>query len=376
MFRRGLARPVLTTISFLLLSQTASFPSPQNDQADIPVRRHRLRVADITGTGRLEALFLDKQGEQDLRDGHPDRAADAYRRAVSLKIRHFGRSHPEVARSLIGLANAEFALGKFEEALRAQKKALRIRREKLGPDHWLVASVYNDIAATLEASGRFDEAAKMMRKDIHIHEKRLGSGHVRLGGMWLRYAKLLKKAGRLDDAERAENRGHEIYAAAHRGGPDDSPPRPSLPPEIKRISVPGVTAHYGGERPDNAPLRFGVTALWFTFSNDKETYRFKPEVGLSFWEWNLEIFSPDGKRVALLQDRYGPYHIVRTDRLKDYLRGRALPDETVGRKPKAGEISSIHEDAAWLSNDQFRYTLVCCGERTVKVHRLQAGENQ
>lgn len=155
-----------------------------------------------------------------------------------------------------------------------------------------------------------------------------------------------------------------------RHGVPGVPLSPSLPTEIKTVTVGDVTAHFGGEKPPDVPLRFGVQALWFSFKGDAAIYRFKPGAGVSFWEWNLDIFSPDGKRVLLLQDRYGPYHVVRTGRLKEYLRGRTKADEIVGRIPKAGEMAAVHEDARWLSATELRYVVACCGGRIVKTHRL------
>ena len=338
------------------------------------------QLADITGTGRLEAISLARQAERDLRAGRHREAAAGYRRALSVQRRVLGKSHLKVAVSLLGLAKAELALGNPSEALRAQEKALAIRRGKLAPDSWLIAAVHNDISRTLVALGRFEDAAKARRRDIAIHEKHLGPRHARLGALWLDYAKLLRQAGRIDAADRAEATGHEAYAMAPHGGPG-VPPSPALPPEIKTVTAGDVTAHFGGEKQPDAPLRFGVQALWFSFRGDDAVYPFKPE-GVSFWEWNLDIFSPDGKYVLLLQDRYGPYHVVRTSRLKDYLRGRAKADEIVGQmakaveakstEPMAVEAAAIHEDARWLSATSFRYVESCCGHRLIKTHSLQS----
>jgi hypothetical protein len=100
----------------------------------------------------------------------------------------------------------------------------------------------------------------------------------------------------------------------------------TLPPEIHAVTAHGITAHFGGEKTPvavDAPLEYGVEALWFTFEGDWRSYVFKPKGKLFFTDWNFDLFSPDGAHVLLLQDHYGPYHVVATDRLKDYLIGRA-----------------------------------------------------
>jgi len=155
-----------------------------------------------------------------------------------------------------------------------------------------------------------------------------------------------------------------------------APPSAELPADIKTVRAGDVTAHFGGERRPDAPPRFGVQVLWFSFRGDGAVYRFKPGRRVSFWEWNLDIFSPDGKRVLLLQNRTGPYHVVRASRLRAYLRGRAKPDEIVGQIPKPSEMAAIHapafyDKARWLSATRFRYVVSCCGGRDIKTHRLR-----
>lgn len=327
-------------------------------------------AASITGIELFEAMAREKDAERHMQARRYDKAAEGYRAVLEYKLRRFGRSHLEVAKTLLGLARAELNLGKAEEALKAQQEALSIRTAKLAADHWLVAAVYNDLSDTLATLDRYDEAAKAMRSDIAIHEKRLGPIHSRLGGMWLRYAGVLRKSGRTDEAARAEAHGHEVYAVAPHGPPSAMPPPPVPAPAIKTVTSGAVTAHFGGEKPHEGPLRFGIRGLWFTFAGDDRIYRFKPEGELFFSDWRFGIFSPDGKRVLLLQDRFGPYHVVRTARLKDYLGGHAQPDEIVGRKRKTGETAAVHEDGAWLSNTEIRYFTVCCGDRTETIHKL------
>ncbi|MEE8516847.1 MAG: tetratricopeptide repeat protein [Alphaproteobacteria bacterium] len=336
-----------------------------------PAGDTRLMPASIVGTKGLEAQQIEKTAERDLNAGRIKQAVKEFRRALALKTRRYGNTHLEVAKTLLRLAKAELKLGQAEKALAAQQKALAIRQAKLDPHHWLIAAAYNDISETLSILGRFDAAAGAARHDIAIFEKHLGPNHARLGAMWLRYAKLLRRAGREDQAARAETHGHEVYARAPHGGPEVAKPPPELPPEIKTITSGPVTAHFGAEKPDDGSANYWVKALWFTFAHDDGIYPFKPEGTLFFSDWRFDIFSPDGVHVALLQDRFGPYHVVPTARLKAYLRGRAQPAAIVGQKRKTGEIAAVHEDGHWLSTQEFQYTLTCCGTSKVKTHRLR-----
>jgi hypothetical protein len=332
----------------------------------------RADIATIFGVEGLEAEQVEKKAERDFGDGRIKQAVKGFRQALAMKSLRLGNDHLEVAKTLLRLARAELKLGEAEKALAAQEKALAIRQAKLDPHHWLIAATYNDISETLIVLGRFDAAARAARRDIAIFEKHLGPNHARLGAMWLRYAKLLRRAGREDEAARAETHGHEVYARAPHGGPEVTKPPPALPPEIKTVTSGPVTAHFGAEKPDDGSSSYWVKALWFTFAHDDGVYPFKPQGTLFFSDWRFDIFSPDGVHVALLQDRFGPYHVVPTARLKAYLRGRALPDEIVGQKRKTGELAAVHEDGHWLSNQEFRYTLVCCGTPEVKTHRVRA----
>jgi hypothetical protein len=98
----------------------------------------------------------------------------------------------------------------------------------------------------------------------------------------------------------------------------------TLPAEFHAVTSRGITVHFGGEKPPgDTPLEFGVSALWFTFVDDQTPYVFKPTGELYFSDWRFDLFSPDGAYILLLQSHHGPYHVVATSKLRDYLTGRA-----------------------------------------------------
>lgn len=141
--------------------------------------------------------------------------------------------------------------------------------------------------------------------------------------------------------------------------------RSKWPHEIKTISVDGVTAHFAGEQPpENAALRLGVEALWFTFEGDPENYGY-PASGedgeLYFDDWGFDIFSPDGAYVLLLQSHYGPYHVVAVNKLKAYLTGGRKPDFIVTKDIGPGESARVHHDAHWISSRDIEFEVSCCG---------------
>jgi hypothetical protein len=146
-----------------------------------------------------------------------------------------------------------------------------------------------------------------------------------------------------------------------------------LPPELHKVTSGTVTAHFGGEKQeDGVPLEYGVTRLWFTFAGDDKTYVFRPKGELYFSDWEFDVFSPDGRYVLLLQDHYGPYYIVSTERLKDHLTG-AEPDYLVSGMSSGSTVAGVHDDAKWASPQSVEFSFTCCG--TEQIKKFEIGPN-
>lgn len=149
------------------------------------------------------------------------------------------------------------------------------------------------------------------------------------------------------------------------GAPAPRPPAGGSGQEgqaLKIVSTPDgrVSAHFMGTRPavdgeSPPPLEYGVESLAFTFAGDPRRYPFRPTGQLHFSDWRFDIFSPGGNHVLLLQDRFGPYHVVATQRLRDYLLGKAGPDQEVAYRPSPQGFVPVHEQARWLSATEFEF---------------------
>ena len=131
--------------------------------------------------------------------------------------------------------------------------------------------------------------------------------------------------------------------------------------ELKVVYAGPISAHFLGTSEELQELEFGVTQLAFRFEGDERYYFFNPEGELYFSDWSFEIFSPTAKYVHLLQDRFGPYHIVQIGRLREYLLESAAPDFVVGHGQQDQENAYVHSDAHWVSETEFRYSATCCG---------------
>lgn len=153
---------------------------------------------------------------------------------------------------------------------------------------------------------------------------------------------------------------------------ETSTAEPVLAPEIHSVTVHGITAHFSGQKPelDHASLTYGVEQLWFTFEGDPEHYVFRPRGELYFSDWSFDIFSPDGQYVLLLQDHYGPYHIVATKRLREYLAGYGGADYVVTQAIGTRETARVHHDGHWISARKVQFQLSCCGSTDTLTYSI------
>jgi hypothetical protein len=148
-----------------------------------------------------------------------------------------------------------------------------------------------------------------------------------------------------------------------------------LPRELHKVSAGEVTAHFGGVRGKSLrdmPLEYAVTQLWFTFRGDRKRHVFRPAGELFATDWRFDIFSPDGRRVLLLQDRFGPYHVVSVDKLRAYLERKIDPDQVLTGAPAGSSPAGVHHDGRWTSSDTIEFKFTCCGETSIKQVKLDS----
>ena len=153
--------------------------------------------------------------------------------------------------------------------------------------------------------------------------------------------------------------------------------RAQWPHEVKTLKAHGVSAHFGGIEPqENLPQNSGVEALWFTFDGDPQNYGFASmtkepgDARVFFTDWNLDVFSPDGAYVLLLQDHFGPYHVIATEKLKDYLTRRAKPDYVVTKAVDPNEPPRVHHHGHWISPRDIQFTVSCCGSSETLTYSI------
>jgi tetratricopeptide (TPR) repeat protein len=84
--------------------------------------------------------------------------------------------HPEVARSLVRLADGYAAIGDLTQAAGLYRRALAIQEEALGPDHDDVARTLEGYAGLLRKSDRAEEAAELEARIVAIRTKAASTG--------------------------------------------------------------------------------------------------------------------------------------------------------------------------------------------------------
>jgi hypothetical protein len=146
--------------------------------------------------------------------------------------------------------------------------------------------------------------------------------------------------------------------------------------ELFRITTPDntISAVWIGVDPNiefetsNMPLKYGVHKLYFEFSKTKEKLAFNSKGELFFDDWYFNIFSPNYRFVALLQDHYGPYHIIPINNLREYLTEKNSQLEIVNGQNST--VAAVHKEMKWLSIDEIEFKAWCCGGSYIVKHKI------
>jgi hypothetical protein len=124
-----------------------------------------------------------------------------------------------------------------------------------------------------------------------------------------------------------------------------------------------VTAIWAGnaealkDLPQPAPKTFGVESLSFRFA-DGTSKGFAPRGQVFFNDWRFDVFSPDCSQVALLNDHFGPYAVVKVSDLRGYLSGKVKAVEVQALSEKE---ALVHADLVWTDATHFEFSASCCG---------------
>ncbi|WP_100793429.1 serine/threonine-protein kinase [Nannocystis exedens] len=189
-------------------------------------------VGDFAEAARLHARALAVR-ERELGPWHPDvarslvglaaarhalgelaAASDLYERALGIQERVFGPEHPDVALILHNLAGVRYGAKALDEAVRLYERALAISERALGPDHPGVGETLHDLAVTHRARGAVAESLRLQTRALAIYERALGPDHPHVASSLNGLALLRLDMGAPDEAERLFTRALAVYERA------------------------------------------------------------------------------------------------------------------------------------------------------------------
>ncbi len=153
--------------------------------SDMPRGRRWFRQAEaflarMEGHELLRSWMDNNFGAALESHGELEAAAARYLKAMEVKERILGKSHPDVAFSLTNLASVLTELGRPEEALALSDRGVQIMEQALGPEHPDTATQWANRAEILNQLGRHAEARRDAERALPVWEKELGPKNANL----------------------------------------------------------------------------------------------------------------------------------------------------------------------------------------------------
>jgi CHAT domain-containing protein/tetratricopeptide (TPR) repeat protein len=217
-------------------------------QAEEGARRSLAETEKGAGPDSAAAGSLLDILVQALRQGGKERDPECLelaRRALAIKEKVYGPSHPEVAASLNNLATVQRLAGDYEAAKASYERTLAIREASLGPDHPDVAWTLNGLALTYRLLGDYATSRSLFERALAIQEKSLEPDDPDLGSTLSNLALLLKTNGEYTEARPLLERGLTIQERSL------GPEHPKVAKTLANLAVVLLrTGDYAGARAD------------------------------------------------------------------------------------------------------------------------------
>jgi tetratricopeptide (TPR) repeat protein len=131
----------------------------------------------FNGRPELEATVRFTLGSSFLYSGDATTAEKQFQIARALYTARLGPDHPETLRSMNGLADSYYALGRHAEALKLGKEALTLANTRLGPDDPDTLRSMQNVARSYAALGRHAEALRLREEVLWRSKAKLGPDH-------------------------------------------------------------------------------------------------------------------------------------------------------------------------------------------------------
>ena len=140
------------------------------------------------------------------------------RRALAIFEKSRGRNHPDVAICLRSLGLLLLETNRPKEAERLVRRALAIDEKSFGPDHPRIGVDVNHLAQVLKTTDHPWEVGTLLRRALTIAEKNFGPDHRDVAVSLSELATWLLRKNRVDEAEPLLRRALDILKSS--AGPD------------------------------------------------------------------------------------------------------------------------------------------------------------
>ena len=103
-----------------------------------------------------------------FKEAHLERSFDFFTRTINIMLQVSGPLHRDVASCISKLANIQFKIGDFNQAIELQNKSIILHERLLGYDHPQVAYSYSNLALFYHTCGSPARAIEYMFKALNI----------------------------------------------------------------------------------------------------------------------------------------------------------------------------------------------------------------
>ncbi|HEY5807183.1 MAG TPA: tetratricopeptide repeat protein [Povalibacter sp.] len=131
--------------------------------------------AELHGQPATQAVMLDTIGRVYFNMGLLSEAQPLLERALVIRGPLLGKNHPDVAASLVSLAQLRRELGAYDEAATQLDRALEINRLAYGASSPQVAETLHEQGRLYYAMGRLDDAEKALQESLSIYSQAAGT---------------------------------------------------------------------------------------------------------------------------------------------------------------------------------------------------------
>ena len=157
-----------------------------------------------------EAWSLNEQVSRLIQQGRHKEAIPLQEKNLAAREKLRGKSHPDVAASLLTLGDLYRFMGRYDEAEALFKRSLEIRERHFGKGDPTVANSMDLLGLLYRTTGRYGEAESLFRDAMGIWEWKVGKDHPYVANSLSFIGHLYQITGRYREAEVLWKRSLEI----------------------------------------------------------------------------------------------------------------------------------------------------------------------